>query len=185
MYYKKLVGKNIYLSPRTIEDAEKYTEWLNDFNTTDYLGRSGKIMTLEAEKEYLVNHIKAEASFNIVTLKDDKLIGAVSLENIDHLIRKATLGIFIGDKEEREKGYGTEAINLILDYGFNYLNLNNIKLDVIEFNERAIACYKKCGFKDAGRRRKSEFVDGKYYDRISMDILKEEFTKKYILNRNI
>ena len=75
MYYKKLVGKNIYLSPRTIEDAEKYTEWLNDFNTTDYLGRSGKIMTLEAEKEYLVNHIKAEASFNIVTLKDDKLIG--------------------------------------------------------------------------------------------------------------
>ena len=89
------------------------------------------------------------------------------------------------DVEEREKGYGTEAINLILDYGFNYLNLNNIKLDVVEFNERAIACYKKCGFKECGRRRKCEFIDGNYYDRISMDILKEEFTDKYILNRNI
>lgn len=185
MYYKKLVGKNIYLSPRTIEDAEKYTEWLNDFNTTDYLGRSGKIMTLEAEKEYLVNHIKAEASFNIVTLKDDKLIGAVSLENIDHLIRKATLGIFIGDKEEREKGYGTEAINLILDYGFNYLNLNNIKLDVIEFNERAIACYKKCGFKEMGRTRKTIFLNGKYYDKLIMDMLSEEFDKSYIRNKNV
>lgn len=72
-----------------------------------------------------------------------------------------------------------------MDYGFNYLNLNNIKLDVVEFNERAIACYKKCGFKECGRRRKCEFIDGNYYDRISMDILKEEFTDKYILNRNI
>ncbi len=72
-----------------------------------------------------------------------------------------------------------------MDYGFNYLNLNNIKLDVLSFNERAIACYKKCGFKEYGRRRKSEFVNGKYYDRISMDILKEEFAQSYIKNKNI
>lgn len=52
MYYKKLIGKNIYLAPKTIEDAEKYAEWLNDFRTTDYLGKSGKIMTLEKEREY-------------------------------------------------------------------------------------------------------------------------------------
>lgn len=185
MYYKKLVGKNIYLSPRTVDDAEQFTEWVNDFRTTDYLGMSGKIMTLEKEKEFLEKHIGDEATFNIVTLDEDKLIGSISLENIDHFNRRGTLGIFIGDIEEREKGYGTEAIRLILDYGFNYLNLNNIKLDVMEFNERAIACYKKCGFKEIGRRRKSEFLDGKYYDRISMDILKEEFTGKYILNRNI
>lgn len=72
-----------------------------------------------------------------------------------------------------------------MDYGFNYLNLNNIKLDVLSFNKRAIACYKKCGFKEYGRRRKSEFINGKYYDRISMDILKEEFTQSYIKNKNI
>ncbi len=185
MYYKKLIGKNIYLAPKTIEDAEKYAEWLNDFRTTDYLGKSGKIMTLEKEREYLETHIDDEATLNIITLSEDKLIGTVGIENIDHLNKRGTLGIFIGDVEEREKGYGTEAINLILDYGFNYLNLNNIKLDVVEFNERAIACYKKCGFKECGRRRKCEFIDGKYYDRISMDVLKEEFTGRYILNRNI
>lgn len=185
MYYKKLIGKNIYLAPKNIEDAEKYVEWLNDFRTTDYLGKSGKIMTLENEKEYLTKAMDDEATLDIVTLAEDKLIGTVGLESIDHLNRTGTLGIFIGDVEEREKGYGTEAIKLILDYGFNYLNLNNIKLDVVEFNNRAIGCYKKCGFKECGRRRKSEFIDGKYYDRISMDILKEEFTDKYILNRNI
>ena len=52
-YFKKLVGDRIYLSPRSSEDGEKFTEWLNDFETTDYVGRSHKVLTLEAEKKYL------------------------------------------------------------------------------------------------------------------------------------
>ena len=55
----------------------------------------------------------------------------------------------------------------------------------MEFNKRAIACYKKCVFKEYGRRRKAEFANGKYYDRISMDILAEEFKDSYIKNKNI
>ena len=184
-YFKKLVGDRIYLSPRSTEDAEKFTEWLNDFQTTDYLGRSNKIMTLEAEKKYLEEDINSEAMFAIITLDDNKLIGAISLEKIDHINRRATLGIFIGDKDYRNNGYGTEAIRLILEYGFKYLNLNNIKLDLMSFNERALACYKKCGFKEYGRRRNSAFVNGKYYDTISMDILAEEFEGDYIRNKNI
>lgn len=184
-YFKKLLGEKIYLSPRNTEDVEKFVKWLNDFETTDYIGRSGALVTIEAEKEYLEKHTKEEATFGIVELKTDELIGSISLEDISYINRRATLGVFIGEKESRNKGYGTEAIKLILDYGFNYLNLNNIKLDVMEFNERAIACYKKCGFKEYGRRRKSEFTNGKYYDRISMDILAEEFKNSYIKNKNV
>ena len=184
-YFKKLVGDSIYLSPRSTEDAEKYTEWMNDFETTDYTGRSGAIMTIEKEKEYLESHSGDEACFAIVRLEDDELIGTIGLEKIDHLNRKATLGIFIGDKESRNKGYGTEAIKLILEYGFRYLNLKNIKLNVIEFNQRAKACYEKCGFKEYGRRRKCCFINGKYYDKIEMDILAEEFEGDYIRNKNI
>lgn len=142
-YFKKLVGDRIYLSPRNSEDVEKFTEWLNDFETTD------------------------------------------SLEDINWINRTATLGIFIGDKEFRSKGYGTEAIRLILEYGFKYMNLYNIKLDLMEFNERALKCYEKCGFKEYGRRRKCKFVNGKYYDSISMDILADEFTGDFIKNKNI
>ena len=98
--------------------------------------------------------------------------------------RTATLGIFIGEKEERSKGYGTEAIKLLLDFGFNYLNLHEIKLDVYEFNKRAIKCYEKIGFKEYGRRRKCKFINGKYYDSIEMDILAEEFRESYIKNKN-
>ena len=184
-YFKKIVGERIYLSPRSIEDVEKYTEWMNDFEVTDYNGRSHQIMTIEAERKYLEEHINDEAVFAIVDSEGDNLIGTVGLHEVDHFKRKATLGIFIGDKEYRNKGYGTEAIKLILDYGFNYLNLNNIKLDVLEFNIRAITCYKKCGFKEYGRRRQSNFINGKYYDTVEMDILAEEFTESCIKNKNI
>ena len=184
-YFKKIVGDRIYLSPRNSEDVEIFTEWLNDFETTDYLAMSGTLTTLDGEKKYLEKNNSAEASFVIVTIDDDKMIGTVSLENINHINRCATLGIFIGDKDFRSKGYGTEAIKLILEYGFKYLNLKNIKLDLIEFNERALNCYKKCGFKECGRRRKCKFVDGNYYDSIEMDILDEEFKEDCIRNKNI
>ena len=184
-YFKKLIGERVYLSPVNIEDAEKYTKWLNDFNITDYTGRSGKVITLEEEKQWFQNKDNTKIVFAIVNLENDELIGNSGIHEIDYINRTATLGIFIGEKENWNKGYGTEVINMLLDYGFNYLNLNNIKLDVMEFNPRAIACYKKCGFKEIGRRRKSKFINGKYYDAISMDILAEEFTKDAIKNKNI
>lgn len=184
-YFKKLVGDRIYLSPRSTEDVEQFTEWLNDFETADYLGMSGKLITFEGERKFLEENSSPEATFVIVNIENDKMIGTVSLENIDWINRTATLGIFIGDKEFRNNGYGTEAIRLILEYGFKYMNLWNIKLDLMEFNERAYACYKKCGFKEYGRRRKCKFIDGKYYDSIAMDILAEEFEGNYIRNKNI
>lgn len=184
-YFKKLIGERIYLSPRNNEDVEKFTEWLNDFETTDYLGRSANITTLDGERQYFEESMNKNYNFFIVTLEEDKLIGTVSLEQYDFINRTATLGIFIGDKDYRSKGYGTEAIKLILDFGFNYLNLNNIKLNLMSFNERALKCYQKCGFKEYGRRRKCKFINGKYYDSIEMDILAEEFNEDYIKNKNI
>lgn len=170
-YFKKIIGDRIYLSPRNSEDVEQFTQWLNDFETTDYLGRSGTLITIEREKKYLEENNSPESTFVIVTLDNNKMIGTVSLEKINWRNRTATLGIFIGDKDFRNKGYGTEAIKLILEYGFKYLNLYNIKLDLMGFNARALKCYEKCGFKEYGRRRKCEYLNGKYYDIISMDIL--------------
>ena len=184
-YFKKLVGDRIYLSPRNCEDVEKFTEWMNDFEVTDYTGRSGMLMSLEGERRYLEENYNPEANFSIVTIEQDRLIGTVGLERINRIHRTATLGIFIGDKEFLSKGYGTESIRLILDYGFNYMNLHNIKLDLLSFNERALKCYKKCGFKEAGKIRENIFINGKYYDTISMDILDSEFKESFIKNKNI
>ena len=186
-YFKKLVGDRIYLSPRNSEDAEVFSKWMNDFEVTDYTGRTATIMTLDAERKYLENKNLdlRTISFAIVDLNNDKMIGTLSLEEVNYNNRTAVLGIFIGDENYRSNGYGTEAIKLLLDYAFNYVNLNSIKLDVLECNERAIKCYKKCGFKEAGRWRKSKYVNGKYFDTIVMDILAEEFTENCIRNKNV
>lgn len=185
-YFKKLVGDRIYLSPINGEDIELFVKWLNDFEITDYLGRSGNSITIEDEKEYMENirNSKDAVQFAIVTLEENKLLGIVSLERIDNINRYATLGIFIGEKDYFSKGYGSEAIKLMLDYGFNYLNLHSINLNVMEFNHRAIRCYEKCGFKECGRRRKCKFINGKYYDSVCMDILVDEFQESFIKNKN-
>ena len=186
-YFTKLIGENIYLSPLNIEDAEKYTEWFNDFQVTDGVGRSGQIMTVEAEKAWIeeASKKKDEFYFSIVKMETDELIGNCGLHEISCQNRIGTVGIFIGDEENRNHGYGTEALKLLLDYGFHYLNLNNIMLGVKSFNERAIRCYQKVGFKEFGRRRQSYFLNGKYYDDVHMDILAEEFTESYIKNKNV
>jgi|GEM_PF-3884 len=184
-YFKKLVGEKIYLSPINIEDALMYTKWLNDFKTSDYIGRSSQIYTLEAEKEWVKEQGKGEYIFSIIDIENDKLIGNCGFIQKDNINRTGTLGIIIGEEEYREKGIGTEVIKILLDYGFNYLNLKSIYLELLGNNERALKCYKKCGFKEVGKRRQCIYLNGKYYDRIMMDILKEEFTKESIKNKNI
>ena len=74
-YFKKLVGERIYLSPRNSSDVEKFTEWFNDFETTDYIGRSDAIMTLDEEMKYLESEQNPNARyFVIVTLEKDEMI---------------------------------------------------------------------------------------------------------------
>ncbi len=185
-YFKKLVGDRVYLSPINEEDVSQYVEWLNDFRVSDGTGMSSKIVTLESEKEWIENNLKEnKLNFAIIKLENDELIGNCGIDSISFKDRIGTVGIFIGEEENRSKGYGSETLRLLLDFGFNYLNLNNIMLNVKSFNERAINCYKKVGFKEFGRRRQSYFLNGKYYDDVQMDILKEEFEGEYIRNKNI
>ena len=185
-YYKKLVGERIYLSPVNVEDAEKYVECFCDFKMADGIGQSSKLMSVESEREWIEKCLKNnEYVFAIVNSENDELIGNCGIHNIKYKDRCAIVGIFIGKEKNRSNGYGAEVLKLLLDYGFNYLNLNNIMLSVMSFNDRAIACYKKVGFKEIGRRRQSYFLNGKYHDEIFMDILKDEFKGDCIKNKNV
>jgi RimJ/RimL family protein N-acetyltransferase len=178
-YYKKIVGERCYLSPVNIEDAPKYTEWLNDLEISSTLQITHQVLSEEIEKEIL-QKLSKENLLAIVDIKNDELIGSCGFINIDHLNRIAEFGIFIGNKKYLGKGYGTEATNLTLDFGFNLLNLNNIMLTVYSYNTRAMECYEKCGFKVIGRRRDARVIGGKPYDVIYMDILAEEFKNSVI-----
>lgn len=177
-YFKKFEGHRLYLSPMNILDAEKYTIWMNDRSITDALGSTVNVASLEGEKDWITNASKnGDVNFAIVEKKTDELIGNCSLMKLDRINRRCTIGIFIGDEENRNKGYGVEALELLLNYAFNFQNMHNINLYVFSFNERAIKCYNKIGFKEYGRRHEIYFLDGKYYDIVEMEILEDDFKK--------
>ena len=185
-HYKKLQGENVYLSPASLNDVDTFAVWMNDFQVTDYTGRSSMVYSYELEKNWVNEQLLKDSYFMVIVREDNnEVIGTISLEQINSVDRTATLGIMIGKDENRNKGYGTEAIRLILDFAFNYLNLNSVFLTYLECNARARKCYDKVGFKEIGRRRKCKFVNGKYYDQIMMDILAEEFKVEYIKNKNV
>lgn len=188
-YIKKLIGDRIYLSPRgaSADEVERFTSWMNDTEVSDYIARTSQSITLLGEQAYLEATAKDDShrSFNIITLDGDRHVGVVALEHFDWIGRSAVLGIFIGEAEYRSGGYGTEAIKLLLEYGFHYLNLHSIRLDLLSINERAHKCYKKCGFKDTGASRDAIFLNGHYYNKLHMDILEEEFSGEYIRNTRL
>lgn len=175
-YFKKIDGKKVYLSPMNEEDVEIYTKWLNDFTVTDGLGMSTRITTLSNERDFINSNTSSGAyQFAIVDKKTDKVIGNGGYSSIDHLKQTGELGLFIGDEDNRNRGYGTDALSLLVKYGFEYLNLNNIMLKVYSFNDRAIKCYKKVGFKEFGRRHKTIPIKNVWYDDIYMEILREDY----------
>jgi len=174
MYFKKLIGKICYLSPININDAEKFTEWLNDMDVMKNFSLYPNIISLENEREIL-EKISKEHNYSIINLETNELIGNCGFVNIDYINQTAEIGIFIGNKILWNKGYGTEAFSLLIDYGFKALNFHNIMLRVYENNKGAIKCYEKVGFKKIGIRREGLLRDLKRQNIVFMDILKEDF----------
>lgn len=174
-YFRKLEGDKVYLSPISTEDAETYCRWLNDPLISGNIDGAAKVYSLTAEQEYIEKVQKQNAHIYAIVLKEtDALIGNIGIEEIDNTSRTATIGIFIGDEENRSKGYGREALRLACRYAFDRLNLHSLHLWVFSFNHQAMNMYKDVGFKEVGRLRESYFLDGKYHDSILMDILRDE-----------
>ena len=94
---------------------------------------------------------------------------AAQSSKLDNL---ASIDILIGDKNYWSKGYGYDAMKTVMDYGFKKLKLRKIELKVFSYNKRAIKLYKKIGFLIEGRRLKSIFYNGNYYDEIEMGIFR-------------
>ena len=176
-HYKKLIGHKCYLSPCAPEDAEAWARWDNDLEVSLPLGDEAYTpFPLPKSQEVVADVIRGQHHvFSIVDLETDALIGRCMLFDLDLVNRKAMLGIVIGEKAYWGQGYGQEAVRLLLDYGFNLLNLNSVMLGTFAFNQRAIHCYERVGFKVIGRRRQARIIGGVQHDAVLMDILAEEF----------
>ncbi|WP_040952189.1 GNAT family N-acetyltransferase [Gorillibacterium massiliense] len=170
-------GQLVRLCASRPEDAAALALWSED---ADYLRNLDTEFAIPRSVESFEKSIENSSNsleFRLRTLEDDTLIGFVALFRMEWNNQCGKMAIGIGDPNFRGKGYGTDALRLILRYGFCELNLNRIGLDVISYNKRAIHAYQKVGFQVEGTMRESVLRDGQKFDRILMSILRNEYQK--------
>lgn len=172
-----IVGEKVYLRPLERGDMGLVTKWHNDPEIMRLFA-----FTKPTSEEYwldwydrMVNNPNVKY-FGVAKKGNDELIGYVHLEQIywAHKLCR-DIGILIGEKGEWSKGYGTEAMRLLIDHAFNKLGLHRLELMTFPFNERGLRVWDKLGFKKEGIMRKSRYVDGEWHDLIFMALLDEEY----------
>lgn len=177
-----IVGKNVRLRAISKKDLPDFATWINDPEVHRNLVINFPMSLEQEEKWYeeILTHPVEEHPLSIEVLdhKEWKLAGDVAFMNLDQRSRCAEIGIFIGDKNFHNRGFGTETMKLMVKHGFLDLNLNRIYLRVFETNPRGIRCYEKAGFKHEGRLRQGHFLEGHYIDILMMSILRDEWKKK-------
>lgn len=176
-----LTGEKVRLRGYKEEDVQLAFEYMNDPDVVQYLNPGIPYpMTLQREQEWFKSQkdLKDTYNFAIETLENEIYIGGCGINKIDWKNSVAIVGIFIGHKDYRSKGYGTDAMKVLMNFIFNQMNVNKVQLEVYSFNDRAIKSYKKSGFVEEGRIRQRIFRNGKYHDELVMGILKEEYFSK-------
>ena len=109
--------------------------------------------------------------------ENGQFVGACSLQQIDLRNRHAELGIWMGGREQRGLGYGTEALRLLLVYAFEVLRLDKVHLGAYDFNEGGLRAYERVGFRYEGRLQNMLHYEGRYWDEWPMRILRSEWER--------
>jgi diamine N-acetyltransferase len=170
-------GELVALGPISRDFIPAYLRWMNDFSVTGMLAIQPRPMTMEQEIAWFEHASRDEKSrtFTIFERATGRAIGNCGLGDLDFRHRRGEVGILIGEVDCRGKGYGTEAMRLLLDYAFTAVGLHSVMLWVYEYNFAARRCYEKVGFRESGRRREARWFSGRYWDKIMMDLLESEF----------
>lgn len=170
-------GEHVALGPMRRDLIPLYQAWINNVETSKYLGVGARPLTLDEEVAWFESIAKDQRSlaFTIYRLPDHQPIGVINLLMINAGHRTCELGVMIGEQRQRHHGLGTEAVRLAVDYAFHALNLHSVMLETYAFNHAGQVAYERAGFREIGRRREARYHAGRYWDIVFMDILASEF----------
>ena len=175
-----LNGEKVTLRPVKRSDINYFLKWFNDLEVTQYL-EMYMPLTEMAEEKWIENMTGDSAGKNAIFVieaisGDSNIpIGTIGLHRIEPKDHNALFGIAIGEKDYWSSGYGTEATQLLINYGFQQLNLHRIWSAAFAFNERSIKLHLRVGFKEEGRQREAMFKNGEFHDIIQFGLLRSEW----------
>ncbi|HRF93713.1 MAG TPA: GNAT family protein [Aggregatilineales bacterium] len=179
-----LKGEKVHLAALNRDDLPTYQKWFANPEFLRLLTNDPAMPhTQERHIKWLDENTKStsnsEYPFSIRALDDNRIVGGCSIEIANWASRHGEVGIFIGDPDDWGKGYGSDAMNILIRFGFMELNLHHISLNVFSYNPRAIKSYEKVGFVHEGKRREALYRDGIYHDMHIMGILQREWLAKH------
>lgn len=177
-----LRGDLVCLARPTKEDIAHFAKWSADMEYQRLL-RRGMVYpgSLEEHEAWFAEMAKDEQSFpfSIRTLVEDRLVGMLVIKDIFWQARHCSFFIGLGNPEMRGRGYGSDAIRVMLKYAFLEMNMNRVGLEVMSYNAAALHSYERVGFQLEGTLRAYTYRDGVYYDMHVMGILRNEWEALY------
>lgn len=173
-----LFSQRLRLRPIQRSDLPFFVEWLNDPEVRQFTVTIP--LSLEEEEQWyeqMLKQPKPERPFAIEVREEGewRLIGNITLFDLSWVNRSAEVGILIGDKRFWNRGYGREAMRLMVQHAFETLNLNRVYLRVDVENIRGIKSYEQAGFVKEGILRQANYRNGKYSDMMVMSVLRSEW----------
>lgn len=175
-----ILGNDVRLRAIEREDIPRFVRWMNDPDVIEFLLMNSPLSKAMEERWFesqLATPPHMGQILAIEVLENDEWvhIGNTGLHNVETVHSSAEFGIMIGEKAYWNKGYGREALRLILQHGFGNLNLHRIYLYVFENNLRGIRVYETVGFKREGVLRDDVYKNGRYLNVLIMSILRSEW----------
>lgn len=176
-----LIGERVSLvASEPKRDAPLVSRWSHNGEYMRMLDADTiRLWSAESSQKWLEDESELEHPsmilFMIQENESESLIGFVDLSGINRLEKDCMIGIGLGEPQYWGQGYGTEAMQLLLEYGFTVLDLHRLSLNVFDYNQRAIRSYQKAGFQVEGRLREALNRDGRRWDMLYMGILRDEW----------
>ena len=172
-----LNGPRVTLRAFRRSDTEILHAYWSDIGmSTRASNRVPRPYTLEAARSLFEEFEKDESMARFVIEVEGEVVGDCSLHDIDLHNRTCEVGIALG-RPHWSKGYGQEALGVLVDYAFSHYNMHRVALEVLADDPRAVACYRKVGFVEEGRLRQRDWREGEYHDVLLMGILEEEWSR--------
>lgn len=177
-YQPMIRGERVFLRPAEKSDVPIFVRWFADAEMSGLLGMRAPFSEAMEEQWFVrqvENQGKEHYHFVMCRLDDSQPIGTISLFRVDEVNGSGGVGISIGEKSLWGQGYGTDAMNALVDFGFGQLRLERIWLEVYDYNKRASRSYEKSGFIVEGVQRHANYRLGKFHDVLLMAILRDDW----------
>jgi RimJ/RimL family protein N-acetyltransferase len=170
-----IAGEHVILRAFEREDAERCYRWMNDPNIVRTL-KSRYPIAFQGEVEWLdraMNPNSNERHFAIERKDDRTHIGNASIHDIDWVSRTGWFGLFIGEPTAWNRGFGSDAIGILVRFAFDEMNLVKLRINVFDYNERAKHVLLGHGFVEEGTLRRDFYREGAYHDIVILSRFRE------------